>query len=106
MDQKGYVMSGLSFLLMIPVVLLMATFVDMTHSGSESQSVAVQSDIVFYTAKDIKGNIPVMTEKILQNTTENVIETGDPLPDSSEASKIVYSHKWTIYPKNIMIMKV
>lgn len=82
MDQKGYIMSGLTLLLIIPVFLLMAVFVDMVQTGSETQSLGVQSDVTFYTAKDIEGNIPVLTEKILQKATNNVIETGNPLDDS------------------------
>jgi hypothetical protein len=87
MDQKGYVMSGLTLLLIIPVFLLMAVFVDMVHTGSETQSLGVQSDVTFYTAKDIEGNIPNLTEKILQKTTDNVVKTGVPLTDSRNTIK-------------------
>ena len=87
MDQKGYVISGLSFLLIIPAVLLIAVFVDMVHTGSETQSLGVQSDVTFYTAKDIEENIPLITEKILQKTTNEVVKTGDPLPDSKTVIK-------------------
>jgi len=82
MDQRGYVMSGLSFLLLIPTIFLIIFLADLNHSGSESQSLIIQSDVVFYTAKDIEANIQVLGEKILQKTTENTINTGDPLPNS------------------------
>ena len=87
MDQKGYVMSGLTLLLIIPVFLLIAVFVDMVHTGSETQSLGVQSDVTFYTAKDIEGNMPILTEKILQKTTDNVVKTGIPLTDSRNTIK-------------------
>jgi len=87
MDQKGYVMSGLTILLIIPVFLLIAVFVDMVHTGSETQSLGVQSDVTFYTAKDIEGNMPILTEKILQKTTDNVVKTGIPLTDSRNTIK-------------------
>lgn len=87
MDQKGYIMSGLSFLLMIPTVFLIAVFVDMTNEGSGSQSLAIQSDVTFYASKDVEGNIPVITEKVLQNITGDVIKTGDPLSDSKRTVK-------------------
>ena len=87
MDQKGYIISGLALLLVIPAFVLMAVFVDMVHTGSETQSMAVQSDVAFYTAKDLEGDIPTLTEKILQETTENVVKTGNPLKDSRKAIK-------------------
>ncbi len=87
MDQKGYVISGLSFLLMIPSILMVAVLIDMSHMGSGSQGSAVQSDVVFYTAKNLEGNIPVILEKNLQKTTSEVIKTGDPLPSSRAVIK-------------------
>ncbi len=87
MDQKGYVISGLTFLLMIPAILLIAVFVNMVHTGIESQSSAIQSDVTFYAAKDVEGNIPVTTEKVLQKITDEVIKTGEPLSSSRMAIK-------------------
>ncbi|MGB9977812.1 hypothetical protein [Methanobacterium sp.] len=87
MDQKGYIMSGLTILLIIPAFLLIAVFIDMVHTGSETQSLVIQSDITFYTAKDIESNIPVITEKILQEITNNVVKTGFPLTDSRNVIK-------------------
>ncbi len=80
-------MSGLTLLLIIPVFLLIAVFVDVVHTGSEIQSLAIQSDVTFYTAKDIESNIPIMTEKILQKITNDVVKTGTPLTDSRNTIK-------------------
>jgi len=82
MDQKGYIISVLSFLLIIPAVLMIVVFVDMANTGVESQSLTMQSDATFYTAKDVEGNIPVITERILQKTANDVIKSGNPLPNS------------------------
>ncbi|MBI5680997.1 MAG: hypothetical protein HZC47_08895 [Methanobacterium sp.] len=82
MDQKGYVMSGLSFLLAIPAIFLVAVLVDMVHIGSESQSRVLQSDATFYAAEDIEFNTPIITEKTLQKITQTVIQSGKPLEDS------------------------
>jgi hypothetical protein len=87
MDQKGYIISGLSFLLIIPAIYLIAVFADMSHTGSQSQALLVQSDVVFSTARDIGGNIPVMTEKTLQETVNEVTVSGNPLQDSRNAVK-------------------
>ena len=82
MDQKGYIISVLSFLLIIPAILIVAVFLDMTNIGIGSQSLTIQSDVTFYTAKDIERNIPVIMEKTLQKTANDVIKTGDPLTNS------------------------
>ena len=87
MDQRGYIISGLTFLLMIPAVLLIAVFADIANTGIESQSSAIQSDVTFYAAKDIEENIPVTTEKILRKTTDEVIKTGYPLSSSRTVIK-------------------
>lgn len=87
MNQKGYIISGLSLLLIIPVFLLIAVFVDVVHTGSETQSLAIQSDVTFYAVEDVKENIPLMTEKILQKTTNDVVKTGYPLSDSEAVIK-------------------
>ena len=87
MDQKGYVLSGLSFLLIIPVFILIAVFANVVHMGGEIQTLTVQSDVTFYTARDVESNIPLLTEEILQKTTDNVVKTGKPLTDSREVIK-------------------
>jgi len=82
MDQKGYVISSLSFLLIIPAICIVATFVNMTHTGSQSQALSVQSDVVLSTTKDVEDNIPQTAEKMLQQTANDVIKSGHPLSDS------------------------
>ncbi|MGB9936193.1 MAG: hypothetical protein ACPK7O_00590 [Methanobacterium sp.] len=87
MDQKGYVISGISFLLIIPAIYFLTLFVDMTHSGSESQASLIQSDVVFSTARDIEGNLPIIAEKTFQKTGNEVLITGDPLINSRSTIK-------------------
>ncbi|MGZ7160181.1 MAG: hypothetical protein ACXVHR_06895 [Methanobacterium sp.] len=87
MDQKGYVISGLSFLLIIPAIYLVAVFIDMTHIGSQSQGLIVQSDVVLSTEKDIESNLPLMAETTLQTTANEVINNGNPLQNSRTTVK-------------------
>lgn len=82
MDQRGYVISGLSFLLIIPAIYLIAVFADISHTGSQSQALVIQSDVISLTVRDIETNLPFIAEKTLQKTTNEVIISGDPLPNS------------------------
>ena len=82
MDQKGYVISGLSFLLIIPAIYMIAVFADMAHTGSQSQALLVQSDVVFSTSRDIEGNLPLLAKNTFQKTANEVIANGEPLQDS------------------------
>ena len=64
MDQKGYVMSGLAFLLILPAILLVAVYVDMTtYRVEQSVSLVMQSDTTFYAAKDMERNIDAMSKQ-------------------------------------------
>lgn len=82
MDQKGYVISGLSFLLIIPAIYLIAVFIDMTYTGSQSQGLLVQSDVIISTKRDIESNLPLIAENIFQTTAKGVIHNGNPLQNS------------------------
>lgn len=87
MDQKGYIISGLSFLLIIPAIYMVIVFVDMAHTGGQSQTLLVQSDVVSSTARDIEGNLPILAEDTLQKTVNEVIMNGNPLKDSRTTVK-------------------
>ena len=82
MDQKGYVMSGLSFLLILPAILLVAVFVDMTTLGGESVGLVMQSDATFYAAKDMERNVDSLCVQVMRDAANEAIATGDPLPNS------------------------
>lgn len=84
MDQKGYVMGGLSFLLILPAILLVAVLADMTHVGGESVGLVLQSDTTFYAAKDIERNVPLMGSQALKETANDVVTTGIPVGSSAE----------------------
>lgn len=87
MDNKGYVMSGMSFLLVLPAILLLMVFLDMTNEGIEENSLVLQSDKVLNTAKDLETNIPMAGKEVLKREAENVVKTGFPLSNSRETVK-------------------
>ncbi len=87
MDQNGYVISGVSFLLIIPAIYILTLFVDMTCIGSESQASVIQSDVVFSTSKDMEENLPLIAKKTFQQMSNEVIINENPLLDSKSSIK-------------------
>lgn len=87
MDDKGYVMSLLSFLLIIPAISLAVVFLEMVHTGGESTGLFIGSDVTFYTAKDVERNIPILGRHVLRETADNVVQTGDAISDSRTTAK-------------------
>lgn len=87
MNNKGYVMSGMSFLLVLPAIMLFMVFLDMTNVGIEQNSLDIQSGTVLKTAKDLEANIPVAGKEVIKKEAENVVKTGIPLKNSREKVK-------------------
>ena len=87
MDQKGYVISGLSFLLTIPAIYIVITFIGMTITGSQSQELLIQSDIVLSVKRDIESNIPLIAEDTFQTASKDVVKNGYPLQNSETTIK-------------------
>lgn len=87
MDQKGYVMNGLAFLLILPAILLVAVYIDMTTLGGQSVSLVLQSDTTYYAAKDIERNIPVIGSQVIEEVALNVTTTGTKLTNSRSQIK-------------------
>ena len=81
MDKKGYVIGGLSFLLIVPSILLLMVLIDMVNLD-ESSNTLLKSDNTFYIVGDIEGNIPPMTRQVLKETAEDVVKTGNSIPNS------------------------
>jgi hypothetical protein len=81
MENKGYVLGGLAFLLILPSILLLIVLVDIVNLDV-SEDILIKSDTAFYISGDFERNIPRMTRLILKETVENAIRTGDPVPNS------------------------
>lgn len=56
MNSKAFVFTGTVFLLVIPAVILAASFVNMLEFGSTATVTSIRSDLVFYAHNDIKSN--------------------------------------------------
>ncbi len=78
LNQKGMVLSGVALLLILPAMLLSATFLTIVETGEEGTAVKQLSDKAFYTAYDIKHTLRNlkssgrrMDEKVFQGIAEN-----------------------------------
>jgi hypothetical protein len=87
MDQQGYVMSGLSVLLVLPAIMLFMVFLDLTSSSADGNSQLLESGRVLSTAKDLESNIQTIGKQILQNEAQDVIKSGIPLTNSRQSIK-------------------
>lgn len=87
MDKKGYVMSGMSFLLILPTIMLLMVLLDMTHAGASGNSLVLESGEVSSTAGDLKANIPSAGKEIMKFEAEKIIQTGIPLSNSRKTVK-------------------
>ncbi len=83
MDDKGYVMGGLAFLLMIPSIILLLVLVNMVNLD-DSSNIMMTTDTVFHISGDVERNIPILARQTIKETTENVVQTGNPVPNSRE----------------------
>jgi hypothetical protein len=61
-DQRGFVLSGIALLLVLPAMLLSASFFVAVETGGEATSVQSLSDTVVYVAYDIRETIRAMKD--------------------------------------------
>ena len=99
MDNNGYVMGGLSLLLIIPSIILLMGIVDMIHMD-ESSNTLIKSDNAFLISEDVEGNIPNITLQALKEIDENVVKTGNSVQNSRNTMKTVIQSKINDYNAN------
>lgn len=87
MDNKGYVMSSVTFLLILPSILLVMVFADMINIGGVGEQYALTSDVVYGGAEDVEANLPVLGFEVIRKKSEEVAITGNPLLNSRETIK-------------------
>ena len=57
MDKKAFVFTGMAFLLVLPAVILTASYLNMVRTGESSREIMMESDRVFYFKKDFEETI-------------------------------------------------
>lgn len=87
MDNRGYVMSGLSLLLILPAVMLLVVFTDMSTNGIEENSRTIISCYVLNDVKAVESNIEIAGKETFKNEAEKVVNTGIPLTNSRQTIK-------------------
>jgi hypothetical protein len=99
MDNKGYVMGLFSFILILPVFLMIMIAVNMVAGGADIQQTRLNSHEVFSVADDLETNIPLIGREVLRDKSEEVIRTGNPLSDSRKEIKDEFQdrmNKWCL----------
>lgn len=70
-DERGFVLSGIALLLILPAMLLTSTFLVTVHEGNEAISIQTVSDKVFYTGVNIENAITQMKNHGMEPSEEN-----------------------------------
>jgi hypothetical protein len=81
LESNGYVLGGLSFLLILPSILMLMVLIDIVNLD-KSVNILQESDTTFYITSDVERNIPIISRQVLKETVKNTIKTGDSLPNS------------------------
>ncbi|MDP3066662.1 MAG: hypothetical protein Q8N08_07985 [Methanobacteriaceae archaeon] len=87
MNQKGYVMTGMSFLLIIPIFILFMVLIDINHSNTESKSLVIKSESIIQISRDLESNLPRVGRQVLKEEVYEVIKSKKPLIDSKKVLK-------------------
>jgi len=61
--RKAFVFTGISFLLVIPAIMLAASFAGMVRYGEAGKEIALKSDVVYYITKDLKETTTEILKK-------------------------------------------
>jgi hypothetical protein len=64
-DERGFVLSGIALLLVLPALLLAAACVRLAEIGGEAVSLQGTADLVFYTAYDVQRTLELIWEENL-----------------------------------------
>ncbi|MEW6592287.1 MAG: hypothetical protein AB1305_01150 [Candidatus Hadarchaeota archaeon] len=76
-EQRGFVLSGVALLLVLPAMLLAASFLNMVETGGEGASIQAVSDKVFYTGYDLVRMIRQMDNRGLPINSETLTSLAD-----------------------------
>jgi hypothetical protein len=87
MDKKGYVMSGTSFLLILPAILVAISLLSYVHGENEINSQSIQSDTLDFASQDLKRNIPIIARQSIENISLEIIDNNKTIKNSPEAIK-------------------
>lgn len=87
MDKKGYVMTGTSFLLIIPAILVSISLINFVHGGNEINTQSIHSEVLNYASNDMKRNIPLLARASLENVSLEIIDNNESVENAPDAVK-------------------
>jgi len=87
MDNNGYVMTGMSFLLIVPVLVLFMLLINLNYADTESKSQFIESENILNVFQDFESNIPRLGRQVLKEEAFNVVNSKKPLLDSRKSTK-------------------
>lgn len=87
MDKKGYVMTGTSFLLILPAILVAMTLLNYVHGENEISTQSIQSDNLNLASEDLKRNIPILARQSMENISLEIIDNNKTVENSPESIK-------------------
>ncbi|MEM4195666.1 MAG: hypothetical protein QW277_00700, partial [Methanothermobacter sp.] len=87
MDDRGYVMAGLSLLLMVPAMILAMMILSIEDSSLERSADRSLSETMTGAVWDIRDNIPVVTRDVLNETAQEAIN--GTLPSELDARALI-----------------
>ena len=86
-DRRGFVLSGIALLLVLPAMLLAASFLKVVGTGGEAVSLQITADKVYYTGKDIERVLrSVWDENLLFDSKPNTNAKFENLADNYRAA--------------------
>ena len=86
-DQRGFVLSGIALLLVLPAMLLATSCFTIIEMGGETATLQASADKVFYTGKDIERMIENLWEyNLLFNNEDNANATFAELAENYRAA--------------------
>lgn len=87
MDKKGYVMTGTSFLLIIPAILVSISLINFVHGGNEINTDTIHLEVLNYASDDMKRNIPILARASLENVSLEIVDNNKTVENAPEAVK-------------------
>lgn len=87
MNEKGYVMGLVSFLLIIPIFLLLMAFINMAVVQADAQKSVLTSEDVLNVENDLETNLPQIGRQVLKDKSEEVVLSGNPITNSRKVIK-------------------
>lgn len=100
MDEKGYVLSGLGMLLIIPVMIMIPIALSVTNQSSDLPNTFVKSDSAFYANNNIQSDMSIKLSNFLINITNANYIWNNPNPLANNITLLFNTTNSAYYMQN------